>query len=59
MKGVVIMKARDVELRPASDPRVYLQIDGEYVGRTPARLRVVPAALNLLVPPEFVVPVNG
>lgn len=32
---------------------VHLQIDGEYAGKLPARIEIVPAALNLLMPPEY------
>jgi diacylglycerol kinase family enzyme len=39
-----------------SDPQdrcVYVQIDGEFAGRLPAEIRVVPDALTLLTPPEY------
>ena len=32
---------------------VYVQIDGEYAGRLPAEIEMVPDALTLLVPPEY------
>jgi diacylglycerol kinase (ATP) len=38
------------DLRPSE---VHLQIDGEYAGRLPARIEIVPAALTLLMPPEY------
>jgi diacylglycerol kinase family enzyme len=30
-----------------------VQIDGEYVGRLPAEISIVPDALTLMVPPEY------
>lgn len=32
---------------------VHVQVDGEYVGRLPAQFEIVPAALNLLMPPTY------
>jgi len=49
MRGVRTLRARDVEIRTASPT----QIDGEFFGRTPAILEIVPAALKLLVPPAY------
>lgn len=59
MKGVTILKAREVEFRSAKDPRVHMQVDGEYMGSTPARISIVHRALTLLVPPEFHPQANG
>jgi len=42
-----------VDLSAPEDDRVYVQIDGEFVGRLPAQVRIVPSALTLLVPPEY------
>ena len=50
MRGVTTLRARDVALRAPSDSRVHVQIDGEYAGRLPARIEVVPDALTLMVP---------
>ncbi len=50
MRGVTTLRAREVSLRCPSDSRVHLQVDGEYAGRLPARVEVVPDALTLLVP---------
>lgn len=32
---------------------VHVQVDGEYAGRLPARFEIVPAALTLLIPPNY------
>lgn len=53
MRGVHILQTNTLHLKAAADPRVYVQVDGEYVGRTPACLQIVPNALQLLVPPAF------
>jgi diacylglycerol kinase (ATP) len=53
MKGVSVIRTQSMDIESASDPGVYIQIDGEYAGRLPARLSIVPKALTLLVPPAF------
>ena len=53
MKGVTVLHASRVDLSAPEDDRVYVQIDGEFVGRLPAQVRIVPDALTLLVPPEY------
>jgi diacylglycerol kinase (ATP) len=53
VKGATVLRTTDLQITQSTDPRVYIQIDGEHVGRTPARLSIVPDALTLLVPPEF------
>ena len=53
MKGVTFLKTDRANLTCPGDPRVYMQIDGEFAGRLPAEIRIVPDALTLLVPPEY------
>jgi diacylglycerol kinase family enzyme len=53
MSGVAILKTQSIEVECASDPAIYVQIDGEFAGRLPARIDIVPRALNLLVPLKF------
>jgi diacylglycerol kinase (ATP) len=53
MSGVSVLRTQSVEVECASSPGVYVQIDGEYAGRPPVRLSIVPQALTLLVPPSF------
>ena len=53
MRGVNILRARSAIFPAAADPRVHVQVDGEYVGTLPARVEIVPRALTLLVPPSF------
>lgn len=54
--GVSVIRAKQVEFGPSEDARVYLQIDGEYAGRLPARIEIVERAVTLLVPPAFAQP---
>ena len=54
MKGIVDCRARQVKLSGTEDRRVYLQIDGELAGQLPAEITIVPQALTLLVPPQYV-----
>ena len=49
MPGVHTARAGSVEL--SGD--VHVQVDGEYAGRLPARLEIVPNALTLLIPPAY------
>jgi diacylglycerol kinase (ATP) len=53
MSGVSVKRAQHATLACPDDPRVYLQIDGEFAGRLPAEIRIVPDALTLLVPPGY------
>jgi len=53
MRGIVVLRARRVSAPKPVDERVFLQMDGEFGGRLPAEIRIVPDALTLLVPPEY------
>lgn len=53
MKGVTVMRTREAVLSGPEDVQVYTQIDGEVVGHLPARVKIVPNALTLLIPPEY------
>jgi len=53
MKGVEIARTASVRLSCPEDRRVYVQIDGEYIGHLPAEIRIVPDALTLMIPPEY------
>ena len=53
MEGVKVVHTESVEIEAASNPGIYVQVDGEFAGRLPAKLTMVPNALTLLVPPEF------
>jgi diacylglycerol kinase (ATP) len=52
VRGMHVLQAESIVFeRDGVD--VHVQVDGEYAGRLPARVDVVPDALTLLVPPEF------
>jgi len=53
MEGVHICKAKRVEFRPPPEEEVFVQVDGEFAGRLPAVVELVPSALTLLVPQAF------
>ncbi len=53
MKGVTVLRADRVALSDPQDRSVYVQIDGEFAGRLPAEIRIVPDALTLLTPPGY------
>jgi YegS/Rv2252/BmrU family lipid kinase len=54
MTGVTVMRTREALLTGPEDVQVYAQIDGEVAGRLPARVKIIPNALTLLIPPEYV-----
>jgi YegS/Rv2252/BmrU family lipid kinase len=45
---VGMKKARQIEVK-SLDSKMYLQADGELLGEVPARFRILPAALNIIV----------
>ncbi len=49
MKGIRVIRAREVTFACPTDERVYVQVDGEFAGRLPAEIRVVPDALTVLL----------
>ena len=53
MRGVTILRAREARLGASSGERVYMQIDGEYAGRLPGKVKIVPDALTLLTPASY------
>ena len=53
MRGVTILRARKISCSAPEDQRVYVQIDGEYAGRLPLTLEIIPDALTLLIPSDF------
>jgi len=53
MRGVTTLQADSLEVSAPEDERIHVQIDGEFAGPLPARIRIVPNALTVLVPPEY------
>jgi diacylglycerol kinase (ATP) len=53
MRGVTILRARRAAFSAPTDPRIHVQVDGEYAGELPATVEIVPQALTLLMPPGF------
>jgi diacylglycerol kinase family enzyme len=54
MKGITVERTDRVAFRGPKDRGVYVQIDGEYAGQLPAEIRMVPDALTLLLPADYV-----
>ena len=48
----MLTATRVIASRP-DDSRVYVQIDGEFAGRLPAEIRIVPDALTLMLGDEY------
>lgn len=53
MKGATVIRSDRVLVSCPNDPRIYVQIDGEFAGKLPADIRIIPDALTLMVPPEY------
>jgi len=53
MKGVTVARACSMEIRPAGDDPIDIQIDGEHAGYAPARLEIAPERLRLMLPRAF------
>jgi len=49
-KGAYFLKCEKVLVEPLNDHPVYAQIDGESLARLPVEFKIVPRALDLLVP---------
>ena len=49
MPGVHTLRAQQIELSGGA----HVQIDGEYAGRIPAKIEIVPDALTMLIPPAY------
>ena len=54
VKGVTVLRTREVEMAHAPGDRVFVQVDGEFAGHLPARVEIVPSSLSLLLPPPYV-----
>ncbi len=54
LKGLYFLHGREMSFSAPADSRVYIQVDGEYAGRLPASVGIVPDAVTLLLPPEYV-----
>jgi YegS/Rv2252/BmrU family lipid kinase len=52
--GIELCDASRIRLTPTGVSPVYLEADGELLGQLPAEITVVPSALTLLVPKDFV-----
>ena len=51
LKGVEVLRASAATISTAE--KAYIQIDGEFAGRLPAEISIVPDALTLLLPPAY------
>ncbi|HXA07643.1 MAG TPA: diacylglycerol kinase family protein [Bryobacteraceae bacterium] len=53
MGGVSFQAGQEVRVFDPAGRCIHIQVDGEYAGRLPASIVIVPNALTLLVPPEY------
>ncbi len=53
LPGCTILRGRSVTCLPPGNQSIYLQLDGELAGKLPASMEVLPDALTLLAPPEY------
>lgn len=52
-RGVKLLRVTRADFSAPPDSRVHVQIDGEYLGRLPASVEIVPDALTLLAPASY------
>jgi diacylglycerol kinase (ATP) len=52
-KGLTFLRTDRLTISAPADARAYLQVDGEYAGRLPVSLEIVPKAVRLLMPPDY------
>ncbi len=53
LPDVTFLEARRLEMLPRGPAPAHIQADGEYAGRLPATVEIVPDALTLLVPSSY------
>jgi diacylglycerol kinase (ATP) len=53
IKGCTILRGRSVACVPPKNEQIYAQVDGELAGKLPMTAEIVPDALTLLLPPEY------
>ena len=54
IKGCTVVRGRHVTCSHPTGNGVYVQVDGELAGNLPITTEIIPEALTLLVPPEYV-----
>jgi diacylglycerol kinase family enzyme len=48
-----VLYGRSLQFEPPAGQNVFVQVDGELAGNLPASIELLPDALTLLVPPEY------
>ncbi len=54
MSGCTVLHGRNIQCGGPANQRVYVQVDGELAGQLPAALDILPNAITMLLPPEYV-----
>jgi len=54
VRGISFLQGHGMSFSGQPGTAVYVQVDGEYAGRLPASVEIVPDALTLLIPPEYI-----
>jgi YegS/Rv2252/BmrU family lipid kinase len=53
MKGCTILRGHSVTCLAPPNQQIYAQIDGEFAGKLPVSAEIIPNALTLLLPPDY------
>jgi YegS/Rv2252/BmrU family lipid kinase len=53
MNGCTVLHGKSVSCLPPAAAKIYVQVDGELTGRIPMSADIMPDALTLLMPPEY------
>ncbi len=54
MKGCTVLRGHSVTCLAPENQRIYAQIDGEFAGKLPMSAEIIPNALTLLLPHDYV-----
>jgi YegS/Rv2252/BmrU family lipid kinase len=54
LPGVTVLHGSHIRCESPSESPVYVQVDGELAGELPVSTQIMPAALTMLLPPQFV-----
>jgi diacylglycerol kinase (ATP) len=53
MKGCTVLRGHSITCLAPQNQRIYAQIDGEFAGKLPMSAEIIPNALTILLPPDY------
>lgn len=55
MNGCTVLRGHSITCHEVAGQDIFVQVDGELAGKLPITAEILPEALNMLVPPEYLV----